>query len=77
MEASKYTKVLIEVSRRYKNMSDKNLVLIVLVFFIMLSVYDLMTLYMIYDTWDIITEFGVLIVSSLMAYVIKTNKIEL
>ena len=40
-------------------MSDKNLVLIVLVFFIMLSI------------------FGVLIVSSLMAYVIKTNKIEL
>ena len=67
----------IEVSRRYKNMSDKNLVLIVLVFFIMLSVYDLMTLYIIYDTWDVITEFGVLIVSSLMAYVIKTNKIEL
>ena len=58
-------------------MSDKNLVLIVLVFFIMLSVYDLMTLYIIYDTWDIITEFGVLIVSSLMVYVIKTNKIEL
>ena len=58
-------------------MSDKNLVLIVLVFFIMLSVYDLMTLYIIYDTWDVITECGVLIVSSLMAYVIKTNKIEL
>ena len=67
----------IEVARRYKNMSDKNLVLIVLVFFIMLSIYDLMTLYIIYDTWDVITEFGVLIVSSLMAYVIKTNKIEL
>ena len=67
----------IEVSRRYKNMSDKNLGLIVLVFFIMLSIYDLMTLYIIYDTWDVITEFGVLIVSSLMAYVIKTNKIEL
>ena len=58
-------------------MSDKNLVLIVLVFFIMLSVYDLMTLYIIYDTWDVITELGVLIVSSLMAYVIKKNKIEL
>ena len=58
-------------------MSDKNLVLIVFVFFIMLSIYDLMTLYIIYDTWDVITEFGVLIVSSLMAYVIKTNKIEL
>ena len=58
-------------------MSDKNLVLIVLVFFIMLSIYDLMTLYIIYDTWDVITEFGVLIVSSLMVDVIKTNKIEL
>ena len=58
-------------------MSDKNLVLIVLVFFIMLSVYDLMSLYIIYDTWDVITELGVLIVSSLMVYVIKTNKIEL
>ena len=58
-------------------MSDKNLVLIVFVFFIMLSIYDLMTLYIIYDTWYVITEFGVMIVSSLMAYVIKTNKIEL
>ena len=37
-------------------MSDKNLVLIVLVFFIMLSVYDLITLYIIYDTWDVITD---------------------
>ena len=76
MEARKSTKIKVSI-RRYKNMSDKNLVLIVLVFFIMLSVYDLMTLYIIYDTWDVITEFGVLIVSSLMAYVIKTNKIEL
>ena len=58
-------------------MSDKNLILIVMITFIMLSIYDLVTLYFIYDTWDVITEFGVLIVSSLMAYVIKTNKIEL
>ena len=58
-------------------MSDRNLVLILLVLFIMLSIYDLMTLYIIYDTWDVITEFGVLVVSSFMAYVIKTNKIEL
>lgn len=58
-------------------MSDKNLILIVMITFIMLSIYDLMTLYIIYDTWDIISELGVLIVSSLMAYAIKTNKIEL
>ena len=58
-------------------MSDKNLVLIVLVTFIMLSVYDLMTLYFIYDAWDVISEFCVLIVSSYIAYAIKTNKIKM
>ena len=58
-------------------MSDKNLILIVMITFIMLSIYDLMTLYFIYSAWDIISELGVLIVSSIMAYVIKTNKIEL
>ena len=58
-------------------MSDKNLILIIMITFIMLSIYDLVTLYFIYSAWDVITEFGVLIVSSLMAYVIKTNKIEL
>ena len=58
-------------------MSDKNLILIVMITFIMLSIYDLMTLYIIYDTWDIISEISVLVVSSIMAYVVKTNKIEL
>ena len=58
-------------------MSDKNLILIVMITFIMLSIYDLVTLYFIYDTWDIISEISVLVVSSIMAYVVKTNKIEL
>ena len=73
MEASKSTKVL----GGTKNMSDKNLILIVMVTFIMLSIYDLMTLYFIYDIWDIISEISVLVVSSIMVYVIKTNKIEI
>ena len=58
-------------------MSDKNLILIVMITFIMLSIYDLMTLYFIYDTWDVISELGVLIVSSIITYAVKTNKIEL
>ena len=58
-------------------MSDKNLILIVMITFIMLSIYDLVTLYFIYDTWDIISEISVLVVSSILAYVVKTNKIEL
>ena len=58
-------------------MSDKNMVLIVFVFFIVLSIYDLVTLYFIYDAWDVISEIGVLIISSFMTYAIKTNKIEL
>ena len=58
-------------------MSDRSLVLTIMVLFIMLSIYDLMTLYIIYDTWNVITEFGVLVVSSFMAYAVKTNKIEL
>ena len=57
-------------------MSDKNLILIVMITFIMLSIYDLMTLYFIYDAWDVITEIGTLIASSIMAYAVKTNKIE-
>ena len=58
-------------------MSDKNLVLIVMVFFIMLSVYDLATLYINYMCIEAISEFGVLVVSSLTSYAVKTNKIEL
>lgn len=58
-------------------MSDKNLILIVMITFIMLSIYDLMTLYFIYDAWDVISEISVLIVSSIITYAVKTNKIEL
>ena len=58
-------------------MSDKNLILIVMITFIMLSIYDLMTLYFIYSAWDVISEIGVLIVSSIITYAVKTNKIEL
>lgn len=58
-------------------MSDKNLILIVMITFIMLSIYDLTTLYFIYSTWDVISEIGVLIVSSIITYAVKTNKIEL
>ena len=58
-------------------MSDKNLILIVMITFIVLSIYDLVTLYFIYDTWDVISEIGVLIVSGIITYAVKTNKIEL
>lgn len=58
-------------------MSDKNLILIVMITFIMLSIYDLVTLYFIYDAWDVISEISVLIVSSIITYAVKTNKIEL
>ena len=58
-------------------MSDKNLILIVMITFIMLAIYDLTTLYFIYSTWDVISEIGVLIVSSIITYAVKTNKIEL
>ena len=58
-------------------MSDKNLVLILMITFIMLSIYDLVTLYFIYDMWDIISEISVLVVSSFLTYAIKTNKIEI
>lgn len=58
-------------------MSDKNLVLIVMIAFIMLSVYDLVTLYISYAMWEAIAEFGVLVISSFMAFAIKTNKIEI
>lgn len=58
-------------------MSDKNIVLIVMVSFIMLSVYDLATLYINYMCIEAVSEFGVLIVSSLTAYAVKTNRIEL
>ena len=58
-------------------MSDKNLILIVMITFIMLSIYDLTTLYFIYSACDVISEIGVLIVSSIITYAVKTNKIEL
>lgn len=43
----------------------------------MLSVYDLMTLYINYMCIEAVAEFGVLVVSSFMAYAVKTNRIEL
>ena len=58
-------------------MSDKNLILVIMVAFIALSVYDLATLYISYDTWEAVAEFCVLIASSLTAYAVKANKIEL
>lgn len=58
-------------------MSDKNIVLAVMISFIIISAYDLATLYINYMCIEAVSEFGVLVVSSFMAYAVKTNRIEL
>ena len=58
-------------------MSDKNLILIIMIAFLMLSIYDLMTLYNNYMCIEAVEEFGVFVVSLILAYVVKTNKIKI
>lgn len=58
-------------------MSDKNLILIIMIAFIMLSIYDLMTLYNSYMCIGAVEKFSVLVISSFLAYAVKTNKIKI
>ena len=45
--------------------------------FIMLSIYDLMTLYNNYMCIEAVEKFSVLVISSFLAYAVKTNKIKI
>ena len=58
-------------------MSDKNLILITMIAFIMLSIYDIMTLYNNYMCIRAVEKFSVLVISSFLAYAVKTNKIKI
>lgn len=58
-------------------MSDKNLILIIMIAFIMLSIYDLMTLYNGYMCIGAVEKFSVLVISSFLAYAVKTDKIKI